>query len=148
MSETKYGANIVTELQSNLFLAPGEKLEEGDNPIILNLDDNVVKGAFLVQASWDMPGKVPTKDKGDRTESSHKHDFDEVLAFFGTDPNNPHDLGAELEVWIGGEKHTVNKSCLIFVPKGVYHCPIYFEKMTRPIFHFMCGMNSQYSGTH
>jgi hypothetical protein len=146
MKKAKYGVNIITELKSDVFLAPGEKMEEDDDSVILNLDDSVIKGAFLVQASWCIPGQGPTKDQGDQT-GSHKHDFDEVLAFFGTDLSNPHDLGAELEVWIGGEKHTVTKSCLIFIPKGVEHCPIYFEKMTRPIFHFLCGMGSKYSGT-
>jgi hypothetical protein len=102
LSKTKFRENIVTELQSNLFFAPGEKLEEGDNPIILNLDEDVVKGAFLVQAAWDMPGKVPTKADIGRDELSHKHDFDEVLGFFGSDPQNPHDLGAELAAAIPG----------------------------------------------
>jgi hypothetical protein len=136
MEKSKYGANIVTE----------PKLEEDDDSTIVSLDDSVIKGAFLVEGAWCFPGEVPTKEQGDQT-GSHRHDFDEVLAFFGNNADNPQDLGAELEVWIGGEKHIVTKSCLIFVPKGVEHTPIYFENMTRPIFHFMCGMKGKYSGT-
>jgi hypothetical protein len=135
--------NIITELNSNVFLAPGEMRGESETSVVLNLDDSIIKGAFMVQCSWCLPGKVPTKEKGDHT-GSHKHDFDEVLAYISNDPKSPHDLGAELEVWIGGKKHTVTKSCLIFIPRGVEHCPIFFEKMTRPILHFMCGMSSKY----
>jgi hypothetical protein len=144
MKKSKYGANIITELKTDIFVTPQDGVFQDDKSFTLNLDDSVIKGAFLAQGTWELPGYVPTK--GDQI-GSHRHDFDEVLAFFGTDPDNPHDLGAELEVWIGGEKHIVTKSCLIFVPKGVKHCPIYFQNMTRPILHFMCGMGSKYSGT-
>jgi hypothetical protein len=147
MDETKPEVTIITEPKSDIFLAPGEKWIKTDNPVVLNLDDSIIKGAFLIQASWCFPGKVPTKAQGKQTERSHLHDFDEVLAYFGTDPNNPHDLGAELEIQAGGKKYFVDKSCLIFIPKGIEHCPIFFEKMTRPIFHFIFGMGGKYLAT-
>jgi uncharacterized RmlC-like cupin family protein len=75
---------------------------------------------------------------------THQHDYDEVIGFFGSNPENPHDLYAEAEVRLGDEVHTVTKSCLIFVPKGVPHGPIDFKKMERPIFHFTCGTSKKY----
>jgi hypothetical protein len=103
------------------------------------LDDTIIKGAFYVETGWTMPPFVrQTQGK------SHTHDYDEVIAFFGTDTKNPNDLGAEAEVHIGGELHTVTRSCLIFVPKGVPHGPIVFKRIDRPIFHFSCGTGKKY----
>lgn len=69
-------------------------------------------------------------------EEPHSHDFDEVLAFIGTDSKHPRDLGGEIEFWMDGEKHILTKSCVIFLPKGMIHCPLIFRKVNGPIFHF------------
>jgi len=65
------------------------------------------------------------------------HDADEVFMLVGTDPNNPDDLGGELELWIGegkdAEKYTITESTLIFIPKGLVHMPLYFRRVDRPI---------------
>jgi hypothetical protein len=86
------------------------------------------------------------EDKG-KTHATkpHSHPYDEVLALIGTDPNNPNDLGGEAEMWLGGEKHIVDKSCLIYLPAGLEHGPFLQNSMSRPIFQFDCGMTGRHT---
>jgi hypothetical protein len=68
-------------------------------------------------------------------EEPHKHDFDEFLCFFGADPANSFDLGAEIELSLGKEKerHVINAATIIAVPKGLVHGPLNFKKVTKPM---------------
>ena len=65
----------------------------------------------------------------------HKHDFHQILCFVGGDPNNIHDFGAEIEVCLGKEmeKHRITTNAAISIPPGVYHCPINFLKVDKPV---------------
>lgn len=66
----------------------------------------------------------------------HKHDCDELLFFISMDPENPTDLGGEVEVALGDEweKHVITTSAIICLPKGVAHCPVYVRKVERPFY--------------
>lgn len=150
MAETKYGKYIITELKRNLALAPWAKEDKPPEEAarVLHLDSEVLPGAFYAEGLWYWPRKIPAVPLSDRPNAPkpHKHDFDEVLAAFGTNREDPHDLCGELEVWLDGEKHIVTKSFIIFIPKGLMHGPIGFNRIDRPIFHFGCGPAQMYSG--
>jgi hypothetical protein len=75
---------------------------------------------------------------------AHTHDTDEIIGFFGNNPKDPYDLGGEIEIWLEDEKYILTKSCLIFVPKGMKHCPLVIRKVDRPIFHFTTVTEGQY----
>ena len=75
----------------------------------------------------------------------HVHDVPELLCFYGSDPENPYDLGGEVEFWIEGEKHILTKSSLIYIPAGVTHLPLYVNKADRPILHFNILLDSAYT---
>ena len=62
----------------------------------------------------------------------HLHDYDEVLIWTGSDPENPRDLGAELYFEIEGERRTVTTSGSVYIPAGTRHCPLGFTKVRRP----------------
>ena len=66
----------------------------------------------------------------------HKHDCDELLFFISTDPENPTDLGGEVEIALGDEweKHVIKTSAIICLPAGVAHCPVYVRKVIRPFY--------------
>lgn len=141
MAETKYGKYIVTEYKSKVVRASWEpKFPPEEQTHILRLDSEVVEGAFYTECTWFWPIEGESTPKG----QAHKHDFDEVLTFFGTNWEDPHDLCAELEAWLGDEKHIITKSCMIFVPKGLQHGPFRFTRIDRPVFHFSCGTNKMY----
>jgi hypothetical protein len=139
MPETKYGKYIITELKHKDEAPWTPEFTPEEITPLLFLDSTVAEGAFYVESNWTLP-PFARKSHG----KPHQHDYDEVLAFFGSNPENPHELYAEAEVHLGGEVHIVTKSCLIFVPKGTTHGPIDFKRIDRPIFHFACGNGKVY----
>ncbi len=68
-------------------------------------------------------------------EEPHSHDFDEFLIFIGGNPADVKDFGAEIELSLGkeGEKHIIDTSTVICIPKGLIHCPLNFVKISKPI---------------
>jgi hypothetical protein len=52
----------------------------------------------------------PTDKQDKASPAPHTHDYDEVIGFFGTDPNDLCDLGAEIEFYIDGERNVMNET--------------------------------------
>jgi len=139
MADSNYGKFIITELKNKEEASWAPKFTEDEKTHVLFLDSRVLPGAFYVEVVWHL---IPPQEE--RLGKSHVHDFDEVIAFLGGDPQNPHDLYGEIEIHLGGEIHKITKSCLIFIPKGTSNGPIYFNKIERPILHFACGTSTNY----
>ena len=141
MAESKYGKYIITDLKRK-FTSPYEAIHRPEELTeILALDDSIVEGAFLVEAVWFWPEMMNRKEPD---VTSHKHDYDEVLAMFGTNLEDPHDLCGEVEAWLGDEKHIITKSCIIYLPKGLQHGPLRWNRLDRPVFHFGIGLTKKY----
>jgi len=139
MAETKYGKYIITEFKKpKEDFAWGATYRPGDRTPLLYLDTDVIEGAFYIEVHWFWPAMTKNKSE-ERKTKPHIHDYDEVLALIGTDPDDPKDLCGECEVWLNGEKHIINKSCMIFIPKRLEHGPIMMNRIDRPILHFSCG---------
>lgn len=120
---------------SNLGEQPKDMLKQ-----ITYLDSRVLPGAYYTECSWiykAYPDKVWVTE--------HTHDFDEVFGLYGSDPDNPNELNGEIELWIDDEKYVITKSCLIFVPKGVKHCPLKILRVDKPIFFFTSGPSQSYT---
>ena len=140
--EGEYGKYIVQELNAPSTGTP--ELQEIYNRFakrILWIDGNTVPGAFQMNTSWYK--KVPELNP---IFEEHSHDSDELIGFFGSNPDDPYDLGAELEVTINGETHVLTKTSLIFVPANMPHMPLKFNRVDRPIFHFSVVMSKTYGG--
>ena len=105
---------------------------------ILWLEDFVVQGAPSIICSWYWKA---TEAEG---TPSHTHDFDEVVGFLGSDWQNPGDLGGEVEFFLEDEKYLLTKSCLIFVPNGLRHCPLTVRWVDRPILFLAVSVTSRY----
>src|SRR4030042_306678 len=88
--------------------------------------------------------KQPPEAAKKRGPGPHAHKYDEVIAFFGTNHDDPYDLGAEVELWLGDEKHIIKKTSLVFIPAGLKHCPLTFPKGDRPGFHYTTGPGKMY----
>lgn len=65
-------------------------------------------------------------------EHVHKAGCDEIVLHIGSDPNNPEDLGGEIEFTVGGQPLTFNTTSGLFIPAGVRHGPVTWKKFTRP----------------
>jgi hypothetical protein len=107
----------------------------GDSPELAKricgyVDDDVVKGSFFYCGMFMTP-KFSTG-----IHSGHNHPYPEVLLFQGLDPDNPTDLGGELELHMGPEfeLHLFEKTTAVYMPPRFAHCPIIF-RMRKPSFH-------------
>jgi hypothetical protein len=134
MAETKYGKYIVSKPK----IKPPES---GTGTVVIDVDGEVIEGAFylncaLIWAASD-EGAPPIR---------HSHDdYDEYVCFMGTNPEDPHDLGGEVEIWLDDEKHMITKSSAVWIPKGLMHCPVYFRRVDRPIVYFSTAPSTTYS---
>ena len=115
---------------------------------LLSLDSDVRKGAFYMETAWFLPGDWPKKTGSlkNRTIGAHKHDFDETIAWIGTDPKDPYNLNGEIEIWIDGKQNFMDRSFIAFVPAGIEHGPINIRRIDKPMFHFTAGMGKKYKG--
>ncbi|NLO97472.1 MAG: hypothetical protein GX091_05315 [Peptococcaceae bacterium] len=140
--EGEYGKYIVQELHDpNMGSPEFQAMYKKFAKRILWIDNNVVEGSFQMNTAWYVA--VPEKDP---VFEEHTHDFGEIIGFFGSDPNNPYDLGAEIEIGINGEMHLLTRSSLIFIPAGMKHNPLRIKRVDRPVFHFSISQNPEYSG--
>jgi hypothetical protein len=138
MAKSKHSKYIVTELKE-----PEEKKRIAKDYAkyarrILWMDENVVPGAFHMNTAWFL------KPAATLENVPHTHDDPEIIGFFGSDPDHPDDLGAEVEIWLEGERQIITKSAMIFVPPGMVHCPLILRRVDRPIFHFTVVNNGLY----
>ena len=69
------------------------------------------------------------------TFSAHSFLCGVALGFFGTNQEDPSDLGGVIDFRFEDEWVTLTKSCLIYIPKGMYHCPFLVKEVRSPIFH-------------
>jgi hypothetical protein len=145
MKEGKYGKYIIQELQTPSSFSPEFNSAYAEYAHrILWMDNAVVDGAFQMNTSWYL-----NPPKRDIVENfPHVHEFDELIGFYGSDPENPYDLGGLIEFSIMGEKHDLTRSSLIFVPAGVEHLPLNIVRVDRPIFHFSISMSGEYTMRH
>lgn len=68
-------------------------------------------------------------------KNGHVHDEDEILIFAGNNPMDFRDFGAEAVLTLGeeGEKHIINTTTAVYIPKGMVHCPLEFTRVDKPI---------------
>jgi hypothetical protein len=105
---------------------------------ILWMDENVVEGAFHMNTAWYLKAAQTLES------SPHVHDTDEIIGFFGSDSDDPYDLGGEIEIHLEGDKHVIDRSAMVFVPAGMMHCPLVLKRVDRPIFHFTVVSGRRY----
>jgi hypothetical protein len=68
---------------------------------------------------------------------NHCHDFDQFLIFTGGDGTNMPDLGGVVELTLSKdgkklENFTITEATTVFIPAGLYHCPLNFKKINDP----------------
>ena len=130
MAEGKY---------DHLFLSgPKPWYQTASGPVIAHLENDYLQGAHQYHIHWvpvEPVGAVPGLTSWDQMgHGPHTHKSPEVMIHIGTDPDNPYDLGAEIEFGMGTEveKHVFNTSTLVYLPAGFMHGPWIVKKVTRP----------------
>ena len=164
MAETKYGKYICTELKKGVVM-PGFKgpqtigqgyLDGFRRPLehVIWMDGEVIPHAFYAELTWQWPDFM--KDQRPKIVKPeelakmpgiqpHTHDFTEILTYFGTNLDDPNDLGGEIEFWLEDEKFVLTKSFIAYIPAGMKHCPLKVLRMDAPMFHYTVGPGRKYA---
>lgn len=89
--------------------------------IISRIDDHIIKGSFYYLVHWLLPG-IPIPGLG---HPPHIHKDAELLFHIGANPDDPMDLGAEVEFYVGPEleRHIITRSTVVYIPPNFIHCP-------------------------
>jgi hypothetical protein len=138
MAKQKYSHNIITRPRQKDI----EQWKEfGDHwKVNVYVDGDIVKGGYYLEGTWWYKASdIPEPNE------THTHDFDEYLGFIGTNPDDPFDLGGEMELWMDGEKYTLTETSMVFIPAGVSHCPVYCRRVDRPIWFFATTHETKYN---
>ena len=126
MAESKYGKNLV---RKPAYEVSAGKIKGRQYPTMTLMSNDLVPGSntyLEVGWVWEMPEPNPHILK-------HSHaKYNEIVLHIGGDPNNPEDLGAEIEFTVGGEPLVFDRTSALFVPAGVTHGPVTWKKVTRP----------------
>jgi len=123
--ELKYSKYFLNEL-------PREQREQGFGKypmFTIWTDDDIIKGSHCFSAM--IMGPEATKV----SHGPHLHKTPEVLVALGTDPENPKDLGATVELCMGPEMevHTYSTSTLVYIPAKLIHCPFRVKEVKRGV---------------
>jgi hypothetical protein len=83
---------------------------------------------YYIEFGWiyDIPTPNPHIFK-------HVHrKYDEIVLHIGGDPQNPTDLGSEIDFYVEDEPITFSTNTGLFLPKGTSHGPLIWKRFTKP----------------
>lgn len=68
----------------------------------------------------------------------HTHEFPQYLHFFSANSNDQRDFDAEIEITLGEdethlEKHVITRPTALYIPAGVFHGPLNFKVINKPV---------------
>jgi hypothetical protein len=110
-----------------LYLGDRKTTRGGMSPVRMVMCNELIPD---VNVYIDYPWLV---DLPETVIPEHVHEkYNEVVLHIGGDPNNPEDLGAEVEYYIDGQLLTFNETTALYMPKGVKHGPLTWKKFSRP----------------
>jgi hypothetical protein len=150
MTGSKWEKYFITEVKKNIEV-PDFRVSKPGEPMIAEgrktgehliwLDDQVIPNSRIYsEVLWIYPRPAKTGPEANKkmptAVEAHTHPYDEVITFFGTDLQDPHNLFGEVELWLDGEQHIMNKTFIAFVPAGMKHCPLIVRRVDKPMFHF------------
>jgi len=130
-----------------------EVVAEGDDPGFVVKPQAYFRGASQIPGSkFNVGFQIFVKPFFlDRVQ--HRHSEDEYLIFLGGSFPNVFDFDAEIEFTIGkvgedAETYVITKPTIIRVPAGVYHCPLHFKKINKPVFFQAALMQEMFGGIY
>jgi hypothetical protein len=134
MAETKYGKYIMNvPLAENKYppYTPKVSYESKDNFPQLNFSFSYT---YLNQPIT--------------METVHTHDFGQFLCFMGT-PEDLKVFDGEVYINLGeeGTQKAINATSVVYIPKGLVHGPIIWDRVDKPMMLLNCKLSSEYSRT-
>ena len=136
MVETKYGKYFLTEPRLKDFKVNPKNAK----PRAL-MESGTHFGVGNITIEWEAVLEPYVVDP-----VPHYHDFDEYICFLGSNLRGIFDFDAEIELYLGeeGEKHIIDKSTVVYIPKGLVHCPIVYKRIGKPVFFNVIALKPDY----
>jgi hypothetical protein len=77
----------------------------------------------------------------------HRHEFDQYLCFASSNPDDPHDFDAEIEMSLGEEqeKHIIASPTIAHIPPGLDHGPLDFVRVGKPVLFVDVAITGKYA---
>jgi hypothetical protein len=129
---------IITETKEKAVQPPTPPKMTMKGSRLLHMEDDMAKGSFYVDFVWFYEGY------GQAPMGVHDHEWPELIAMTGCDPEHPYDVGGTFSVDLEGETHYINKSTLICIPAHVMHCPWKFLEVKKPTLAFTASPSGMY----
>ena len=100
------------------------------------IDQTVIPDAeFGCDTRWLLPGD--TSKAGQVIMDEHTLPHGTSIACIAMNYDDITDLCAEVELWIGGEKHVINKGFWAYIPPNVPQGPMVVRNVTKQMFFMM-----------
>jgi len=117
---------------------------------VLWLDADVLHGGYYGESAWIWPNNFPNQISQEELERRttpgppmfpHYHEYPELLAWWGSNPEDPHDT-TTMGMIMGDEEILLESSWVGYIPAKMYHMPTRPDggKVTdKPVFHWTAG---------
>jgi hypothetical protein len=79
----------------------------------------------------------------------HQHEFPQYLHFYSANPDDQRLFDAEIEITLGedekhGEKHVITRPTALYIPAGVFHGPLNFKVINKPVLFIDIAVSGDY----
>jgi len=80
-------------------------------------------------------------------DKRHCHEFAQYLCFFSSNPDEAGDFDAEVEISLGEEeeKHVITSPTVAYIAAGLFHGPLNFARIGKPVLFIDIAMSGRYS---
>jgi len=127
---------IISETKEKAITPPPNATSKGAR--ILHIEDDMAKGAFYVDFVWLYEGY------GGAPMGVHDHEWGELIAMTGCDPEHPYDVGGKFSIDLEGETYPIDKSMMVCIPAHTMHCPWKFIDIQKPTLAFTASPSGLY----
>jgi hypothetical protein len=149
MTTSRYEKYIVRKPDLPAHAGPNEGIRsEGwvNSGSLVLCDNKLFKQAGSIIEYGMIKGNRPPATDTFKGPGSHKHDYDELFAFIGTNPDDVYDLGAVCEMWLGEgeerEKVVFTTTSSLYIPAGLAHLPQHWSDIKRPVIYLVIILDS------
>ncbi len=125
MPENRLGKYVVSQ---PVYEAGDPSVKGRQHPAMTMMSDKQVPGCHTyIELGWirNIPSPNPHIYE-------HVHDYDEIVLHWGGDFKQPQVLGGEITFYIGGQPITFNTTTGIYIPRGVPHGPLIWNRFEFP----------------
>ncbi len=147
MAKSRYEKYVVRKPALVDYQTYKDVMPEGDKlPVLSPIDtgprviiskDLVPEASTIVEYGFISGDLTMGQAQSAKDFEFHKHDYEEVFLFLGTNPKDTTDLGAEIEFWLGEgkerDKVVLTTSSAVYVPPNLVHFPLTYRNVKRPV---------------